>query len=81
MYRFHRIFSNFSLSLGKTSLKERLGTRAAAQVGGAVTIPRGVQEPWGCSTKERNLVCVVQKELTVGLGDLQVFNFTMIQVT
>jgi len=33
--------------LGKTSLKEWSGIGTAAQGGGGVTIPGGVQEQWG----------------------------------
>ena len=37
--------------LGKTSLKECLGTGTAAQGGGGVTVPGGVQGLWECGTE------------------------------
>ena len=36
---------------GNTSPKEWSGSGTAAQGGGGVTIPGGVQEPWRCGTE------------------------------
>ena len=43
----------------------------AAQVGGGVTIPGGVQGTFGCCTEGRGLVGNIGGRWMVGLGDLR----------
>ena len=45
-------FHDFRLDIRKySSLKEQCCSGTAAQGGGGVTIPGGVQGPWGCGTE------------------------------
>ena len=45
----------FRLDVGQNFFSERVGSALVqtAQAGGGVTVPEGVEEPWGCGTEGR----------------------------
>jgi len=58
---------NFELDMGKNNSEEWSGTGA----GCPVTVPGGIQETWGCGTKEDGLVGNIVGRWMVGLDDIR----------